>query len=327
MNMKRFTLLLCLAAGLLTMMSSYVPRYNVRIYPYETRHMDFVSQKQTVFMAYMYEKPAKPNGKTVLLLHGKNFSCSYWGDVMSALLSADYTVVAPDQIGFGKSTMPAAYQYSFQQLAFNTKLLLDSLGVKKTIVLGHSMGGMLAMRFAMMYPDATEQLILEDPIGLEDYKQYVPFTTVDDFFKEETMKTRESVKQYMMKNYFHDSWRPDYDTLLRESTHEIGTPAFGNYCWSMALTSDMIMNQPVCYELDKIKAPTVLFVGMLDRTALGKDKVSKDVASKMGDYPSLGKATAKKIPNCQLIEMQGLGHIPHIEDTPAFLKELMRVIR
>jgi pimeloyl-ACP methyl ester carboxylesterase len=61
-------------------------------------------------------------------------------------------VVAPDQIGWGKSPKPDIH-YSFQLLAANTAALLDHLGVGKVAVLGHSTGGMTAVRFTLMHPD------------------------------------------------------------------------------------------------------------------------------------------------------------------------------
>ncbi|UPL04388.1 acetoin dehydrogenase E2 subunit dihydrolipoyllysine-residue acetyltransferase [Pseudomonas sp. IsoF] len=67
------------------------------------------------------------------------------------------------------SSKPAYYQYSFQQLADNTHAL-DQLGVKQAIVLGHSTGGMLATRYALMYPQQVERLAMVNPIGLEDWK-------------------------------------------------------------------------------------------------------------------------------------------------------------
>ena len=78
-------------------------------------------------------------------------------------------MVAPDQIGFGKSSK-ADLHYSFHQLADNTKKLLEHLGIDQAVIVGHSMGGMLATRFALMFPGATSQLVLVDPIGLEDYR-------------------------------------------------------------------------------------------------------------------------------------------------------------
>ena len=111
---------------------------------------------------------------TVLLLHGKNFNGYYWKGVIAALSSNGYRVVVPDQVGWGQSDKPNIH-YSFPLLAANTKKLLDTLGITKVHVVGHSMGGMLATRFALMYPATVDKLIYEDPIGLEDYKTFVPY--------------------------------------------------------------------------------------------------------------------------------------------------------
>jgi pimeloyl-ACP methyl ester carboxylesterase len=98
-------------------------------------------------MAYMDVPPGtEPNGKTVVLMHGKAFGGCYFRNVIEALTGAGYRVVVPDQIGWGKSPKPDVH-YSFQLLAANTAALLDHLGVGGVAVLGHSTGGMTAVRF------------------------------------------------------------------------------------------------------------------------------------------------------------------------------------
>ncbi|MGT2487855.1 alpha/beta fold hydrolase [Methylobacterium oryzae CBMB20] len=67
-------------------------------------------------------------------------------------------MIAPDQIGFCKSSKPAAYQFTFRQLAENTHALLAKLGIERPILVGHSTGGMLAAHYALLYPKAVEQL-------------------------------------------------------------------------------------------------------------------------------------------------------------------------
>jgi pimeloyl-ACP methyl ester carboxylesterase len=295
-----------------------------KFHKYAVKYFNFVSQQQKLKMAYLYEKSSAPNGKTVILLHGKNFSGSYWTETISKLLEKGYNVLAPDQIGFGMSSMPACYQYSFQQLAFNTHQLINSLGITNEIVLGHSMGGMLAVRYALMYPQDCSQLILEDPIGLEDWKLTVPYSTIDDEYKTELNTTSATLKKYMLQNYFHNEWKNDYDKLLDESSKNLGDSA---YAWNMAETSDMIFTEPVCYEFNSIKVPTVLMIGLFDRTAIGKDKVDAETASMLGDYPALGKKTEALIPQCKLIELKGIGHIPHIEDFSMFIQNLLKVIQ
>lgn len=106
----------------------YGPRLEGFTYPAPVHLYTFVSQRVTLEMAYLDVQPAHPNGRTVVLLHGKNFCAATWEDTIGVLSRAGYRVIAPDQIGFCKSTKPDRYQYSFQQLARNTHALLESVG-------------------------------------------------------------------------------------------------------------------------------------------------------------------------------------------------------
>jgi pimeloyl-ACP methyl ester carboxylesterase len=136
-------------------------------YRFPVRFFAVTVERQEVRIAFMDVPPtARPNGRTVGLLHGKNFSGAYWEPSIRALAAEGFRVVAPDQIGFGKSTKPAAFQFSFQVLADTTRALLDSLHIDRFTVVGHSMGGMLATRFALMFPERVEKLVLVNPIGL-----------------------------------------------------------------------------------------------------------------------------------------------------------------
>ncbi len=96
-------------------------------YPYPVSYITLNTQQQELKMAYMNIKPDNYNGKNILLLHGKNFNGAYWKTTINALTTAGYQVIVPDQIGFGKSAKPDHYQYTFQQLAVNTKAILDFL--------------------------------------------------------------------------------------------------------------------------------------------------------------------------------------------------------
>src|SRR5436305_522728 len=116
-------------------------------YAYPVHFLNLTIEQQQARMAYMDVQPAKPNGQAILLLHGKNFNGYYWKDVIAVLSKKGYRVVVPDQVGWGQSDKPNIH-YSFPLLAANTKKLLDTLGITKVHVIGHSMGGMLATRFA-----------------------------------------------------------------------------------------------------------------------------------------------------------------------------------
>lgn len=295
-------------------------------YPFPVKYYAFTSQKQQLRMAYMDVQPANGNGKTIMLLHGKNFGGAYWEQTIKELSKNGFRVIVPDQIGFGKSTKPVQYQYSFHQLAANTKAILDTLKIKKVIVLGHSMGGMLATRFALMYPDVTEKLVLEDPIGLEDYKTLTPYQSIDSAYKAELKNTPASYREYQLKNYYHGEWKPAYDRWLNLLAGWTLHRDYPIITWNAALTSDMIYSQPVVYEFKNIKSPTLIIIGMLDRTAIGKERAPKEVQPLMGLYNELGKKTQQAIPGSELVELDGVGHLPHIEAFERFIKPLLEFI-
>jgi pimeloyl-ACP methyl ester carboxylesterase len=85
---------------------------------------------------------------------------------------------------------------------------------------------------------------------------------------------------------------------------------------------DMIFTQPVVYEFKNLKCPTLLIIGTRDRTAIGRGRAPKETQSKMGLYNKLGKKTHKAIPNSTLIELENIGHLPHIESFDRFIKPL-----
>src|SRR5436190_16114414 len=126
-------------------------------YPYPVAYLPLTLYGQDVRMAYMDIPPAgTPNGRTVVLFHGMNFGGFYFSGPIEALRKEGFRVVVPDQIGFGRSSKPII-PYNFHDMALNTRKLLESLGIAKVSIIGHSMGGMLAARFAASFPEITER--------------------------------------------------------------------------------------------------------------------------------------------------------------------------
>ncbi len=296
-------------------------------YPYAVKTLKVENQLQKLKMVYMDIKPDNYNGKNIVLLHGKNFNGAYWRTTIEALTKEGFRVIVPDQIGFGKSSKPDHFHYTFQQLAQNTKTLLDSLKIDKAVILGHSMGGMLAARFALMYPELTEKLILENPIGLEDWKLKVPYKPVEWWFQNELKNNYESIKKYQLENYYDNKWKPEYDEWVNLLAGWNLNSDYEKIAWNSALTYDMIFTQPVVYEFDKISSPTLLIIGTRDRTALGKPLVSEQVKKTMGLYDQLGKKTQKAIANSKLVEIPNVGHMPHIEKFDSFITALISYLK
>lgn len=288
-------------------------------YPYPVKYINLTIEQQSVKMAYMDVPPLGKYSSTVMLFHGKNFNGYYWKDVAVFLAARGCRVIIPDQVGWGRSDKPNIH-YSFHQLATNNKALLDTLNVAKLVIIGHSTGGMLAERFALMYPDMVEMLVLEDPVGLEDYRSFVSYTPTDKLYETELAATYDSYKKYML-GYF-PQWNPDHDELVKQQAAALTDPNFKQIARANALTYQMIYEQPTCYELKNISTNTLLVIGSEDRTIVGKDKLSEEAKKAHGQYPQLAKAAKAQMKHCQLIEMPGVGHIPHIQLPEAFTKAL-----
>ncbi|CAA0095822.1 2-hydroxy-6-oxononadienedioate/2-hydroxy-6-oxononatrienedioate hydrolase [Starkeya nomas] len=327
---------LCLSAALLCFgtaaladtQQTYGPELQGFDYPHPVKRFDFTSQGKPVSMAYMDVAPAgTANGRTVVLLHGKNFCGATWQGTIDVLTKAGFRVVVPDQIGFCASTKPEGYQFSFHQLADNTRKLLASLGIEKTTVMGHSMGGMLAARYALSFPAATEKLVMANPLGLEDWKaKGVPYATIDQLYQGELKTSFDSIKGYQLKFYYNGQWKPEYDRWVAMQAGLYGGPGKEIVAWNQAQTSDMVFTQPVVYEFGDIAVPTLLVVGMTDKTAPGANRAAPEVARTLGNYAELGKATAKAIPGARLIEFPGLGHSPQVEAPETFHKALLEAL-
>jgi len=294
-------------------------------YPYPVERYHFTSQRQDLQMAYLDVPAEEPNGRTVVLLHGKNFCAATWEDSIQRLTKAGYRVIAPDQVGFCKSSKPEAYQFSFHQLATNTHALLESLDLDHVTIMGHSMGGMLASRYALMYPDQTEQLVLVNPIGLEDWKAMgVPYQPIDEAYASEKQKDAAAIRAYQQSTYYVGEWEPRYDQWVNMLAGMYAGPDGDLVAWDQALTSDMVFTQPVIHEFDKIRVPTLLLIGEKDNTAIGKGLASDEVKKTLGHYDVLGERAAERIPDARLVEFPDLGHSPHIQEPERFHQALLK---
>ncbi|EJM49428.1 alpha/beta fold hydrolase [Pseudomonas sp. GM48] len=304
---------------------AYGPELQGFDYPYTLKHFTFESQGQALQMGYMdVAAHGKANGRSVVLMHGKNFCAATWDGSIKALSDAGYRVIAPDQIGFCTSSKPAHYQYTFQQLATNTQQLLKTLGIQKATLLGHSTGGMLATRYALLFPEQVEQLALVNPIGLEDWKALgVPYRTVDQWYERELKISADGIRNYQRDTYYSGRWKPEFDRWVDMLVGLNKGPGHTQVAWNSALIYDMIFTQPVYYEFQNLKVPTLLLIGTSDSTALGSDIASPEVKAKLGHYDVLGKQVAKLIPQSTLVEFPGMGHAPQMEEPEEFHQALL----
>jgi pimeloyl-ACP methyl ester carboxylesterase len=290
-------------------------------YPYPVQFFDLIIEKQPLRMAYMDVAPtAAANGQTVVLLHGKSFSGDYWGRTIASLTGKGYRVIVPDQLGFGKSAKPDI-RYGFDLLARNTKMLLDSLGVARAAIVGHSFGGMLAAYFARDYPETTAVLALENPIGLEDYRSAIPPQPIEALIKTEMAQTPASYRAFMAA--FFVGWPPTAQRYVDIFSRVLLSPEYPRWARASALTYQMIFEQPIRHEYHLLKMPVLLIIGQGDRSVFFRRYASAEAIKPLGNWPALGRQAVKDLPDGKLVEIADAGHVSHIEKPDEFESALL----
>jgi pimeloyl-ACP methyl ester carboxylesterase len=297
-------------------------------YPHPVRWFETRSQGRPVRMAYMDVPPTgTKNGRVAVLLHGKNFCAVTWEHMIGTLAAAGYRVIAPDQIGFCKSSKPAGYQYSLAALATLTRDLLARAGAKRPVLVGHSTGGMLAMRYALLFPDQVEKLVLVNPLGLNDtLAEGVPYADLGTLRAEEDRTDAASIKAYQLRNYYHGAWRPAYDRWVGMLAGQYAGPDGGVVRDAQARLSDMIQTQPVAHELSRIAVPVTLLIGQEDLTAFRGGTAPASSRSRVRTVPQAAEVAATLIQGAKLIRLPGLGHSPQVEAPERFEAVLLNAI-
>ena len=273
-------------------------------YPFPSAYLPLTVYGQDVRMAFM-DVPASvaPNGYTVVLFHGNNFAGFYFGGLIDALRKEGFRVVAPDQIGYGRSSKPIV-PYNFNDMARNTRAILQRLKIDRVMVVGHSMGGMLATRFATQYPGMVERVVLYNPIGLVDQRFTRPAGSVDEAYTQTLASTYQTVKAGLMRYVAHNesAWTPEFEQYARVRYAWTLGAEWPRLAMVQSLLGQVIYQDPVVGDWAHIKAPTLVFGGAEDvlpgSAALFQERMA---------------FAAKAIPNGRLHLIPGLGHVPHLE--------------
>jgi len=236
-------------------------------------------------------------GHPLVLVHGFTLSTKMWDDQFE-VFAKRFKVIRYDVRGFGKSALPTVgKEYSSTK---DLKALLNQLGMNYAYVIGLSMGGSIALEFALEYPESTKALVLVDSMlgGFRDFS-----------------KTRIKIKESLEKaakvsvDTAKDVWR---SCALFKPAFEKPDVAFrltqmiSDYSgWHFANTDpDRSLGPPAIERLQEITVPTLIIVGERD----------------IPDCHRIADILSKRIQNSQRITLKGAGHMSNME-TPSEYNE------
>ena len=124
-------------------------------------------------------------GEVVIFLHGAGGGASGYSNFKGnypEFAEAGFRSIVPDLIGYGLSSKPDLPQYDLDLFIAGVKNLVDGLGLKNVTLLGNSLGGAVALGYALAYPDDVARLILMAPGGVEDIDTYLAMPGIANMF-------------------------------------------------------------------------------------------------------------------------------------------------
>ena len=289
-------------------------------YPYPSKYLDISVYSQDVRISYMDVAPqGAPNGHTVLLLHGNNFGGFYFKAIIDALAKEGFRVITPDQIGYGRSSKPIA-PFNFNSQARNTWRILEHEKVERVMVIGHSMGGMLAARFATQFPKSVEKVVIYNPIGLTDGRFERPMTPIDDAYKQNLKTDYQSTRTGLGRYVAHDpkAWNEEFETYTRIRYSWTLSAEWPRLAMVQALIGQMLYADPVVYDWAHIQVPTLAFGGAEDM-----------LLGTAATFQERMHHIAKTVPNGngRALLLPGLGHVPHLEAPDKVLPPLVAFLK
>ena len=156
---------------------------------------------------------------------------------------------------------------------------------------------MLGVRIARAYPDRVAHLLLAAPIGLEDYRLYVPPTPTEKILENEDKLTAEGYRKQLETNYSL-KLPPDQVTPFIDARFNIkGSAEYPRWLRAFVSSAQMIYREPVVHEIPLITQPTLFIMGADDHNAPGRPNAPEALRPKMGQNAELAKALAAKMPN------------------------------
>ena len=279
-------------------------------YPHPVDFLNVSLFGQDVRIAYMDVAPVGPaNGRTVVFLHGGSYYGWYWKEQIEALRGEGYRVVVKDRLGWGKSSKPIL-PYSMSLHASNTARLLEHLGISEAAVVGHSIGGQMATRFAFLYPEMTTHLVTVNQIGLTDRRAgrgYRPFTgevNVDpDLGRAWASFVRTETNRYV-------NWRPEFVEHLRIRYGQRLSGEWPRLAYVQALGGNLRSMDTVVDDWPHIRTKTLILGGEVDGP----------------DFPANARRAVEILPNAEVFLIPDVGHNPHEEVPEIVNAELIRFL-
>lgn len=254
--------------------------------------------------------------RTVVLIHGLGSYMPVWTHNLDAL-ARDHRVIAIDLPGYGKSSK-ANHTYSMEFFAQAVHAVVRELGVTRPVLVGHSMGGQIAMTYALVYPGEVEALVLSSPAGLEEFGDGEARWLADAVTPTFTCAAdSEAIWVRHVQNFFRAP--KDAEFMVKDRLAVIGGPDFEDYCRAVSRSVSAMVDEPVVDRLGEIDVPVLVLFGE-------EDYLIPNPILHGGSTVRLAKKAVKEFPDAELVLLEKAGHMAQFEQPQAWNAKVLHFL-
>lgn len=243
-------------------------------------------------------------GPAILLVHGLGSNLLVWRKTVDAL-ARDHRVVAIDLPGYGRSSKKN-YPYSMAFFADVVDRVIARLGLDRPVVIGHSMGGQIAMTHALRFPKRSRALVLAAPAGFETFEPGEGQWLVEVVSKEFIKATPPETLYANVANTFAGDVPDEALFLYAHRVQIIDGPEFDAYAYANARSVRAMVKGPVFERLPEIEVPVLVVFG-------AEDKLIPNQALHGGTTQEVAERATRRLPKARLVLLPGAGHLLQLE--------------
>lgn len=260
-----------------------------------------------VDVAYIDEGPK--DAPTVVLIHGLSSWMGFW-EYQVADLAKDHRVLALDLPGFGASGRPDA-PFTPPWFAGIVDGWLGALGVDHAVIVGHSMGGQVAMTLALEHPARVSGLVLSAPAGIEVFKPGAARWMKTWWHEERALEATPDELRGTFYNAVFNRRDAGVDRLLEERVRTGKDPSFRGTAVAVSRAIAGMVNHPVHDRLGEISQPVLLVFGT-------DDHMIPNPVFTGGATRAIAEEGHRLLKGSQLVMLHGAGHTVHHDDPEGF---------
>lgn len=253
----------------------------------------------------------------IVLVHGLSSYMGFW-EYQVPVLSQDRRVLALDLPGYGASGRPDA-PYTPPWYADVVVAWLDALQVDEVVLVGHSMGGQVAMTLALDHPQRVDRLVLAAPAGIETFDSGAADWMKAYWHEERATHAREEELRATFSTLVFNRVDEGVERLLEERVRMSETPEFEATSVAVSRSVAGMLDHPVAHRLGALQVPTLLVFGTDDRMIPN----SVFTGGRTRAVAERGRAL---IPDCELVLLEGAGHTVHHDDPVGFNTAVRRFL-